>query len=636
MTTAEFLGLPPIPSRAPLRTLRVALVCMPWASLDMPSMAISTLAPVARSLDFVEAVDTVYANIRWADHVHERTGGRIGSADYRRIVDGYYVATGEWVFSPALYGFEEPVGSPFHTAATSGGADLAAAAEMYRLSAGFVDRLADELVAGGYDIVGMTSTFDQNMPSLALARALKERAPDVITVMGGANCDDVQGTALHRNFGCLDYVVRGEGELVLPTLLRALAATVPGQHPPAPELSAIPGVCWRDADGATTANPQPRSVVPVDAIPEADLSGYFDTFTAARSVADVEPKIQIEGGRGCWWGAKHHCTFCGLNGSLMAFRAKSSDRVLKEMENAVRRHQMLDVVFADNIMDMGYLRELLPRLAEQPWDLRLFFEIKSNLGMRQLKVLADAGVAQVQPGIESLSTHVLDLMRKGVTGWQNVRLLRDCRTVAVFPGWNLLYGFPGETESDYDEIIEQMPGLWHLTPPEGVYRAVLTRFSPFYDDASLGLENLGPSGLLKKVYRLPAEEVADISYIFESEPAGLGEPAAQRLRAAVDTWRGNHQGRRLVAVTEGDALRVVDERTTAPTEERITDPLLVATLLATWKGRSPAGVLREVTARGHRTTEEQVTEVLEEWRERRWLFREGGRYVALPTGLDHE
>ncbi|WP_151775383.1 RiPP maturation radical SAM C-methyltransferase [Streptomyces abyssomicinicus] len=636
MTTAEFLGLPHVSPRGRRRPLRVALVCMPWASLDMPSMAISTLAPVARALDFVETADTFYANIRWADHVHEHTGGRIGSEDYRRIVDGYYVATGEWVFSPALYGFEEPLDSPFHAAATGSGADLTAAAEMYRLSSGFVGRLADELVAGGYDVVGMTSTFDQNMPSLALARALKERSLRVVTVMGGANCDDVQGAALHRNFACLDYVVRGEGELVLPRLLDLLSRSDPDGSPPAADLAAVPGLCWRDPDEKSAVNEQPRAVVPMDSVPEADLSGYFDTFRAARSVAGVEPKVQIEGGRGCWWGEKHHCTFCGLNGSLMAFRAKSSDRVVREIENAVRAHHMLDVVFADNIMDMGYLRDLLPRLAEKPWDLRLFFEIKSNLGIGQLKVLAEAGVAQVQPGIESLSTHVLRLMRKGVTGWQNVRLLRDCRTVAVFPGWNFLYGFPGETEADYEEVVEQLPGLWHLTPPEGVYRAVLTRFSPFFDDPGLGLENLGPSGLLKKVYKLPADEVADISYVFESRPAGISESVAERLRAAVDTWRANHQGRRLVAVPEGGALRIVDERTTSASEERLEDPLLVAVFLATLKGRSASGVTREVTAQGHRTTEERVTALLEEWRARRWLFHEDGRYVALPTGLGHE
>ncbi|WP_051722556.1 RiPP maturation radical SAM C-methyltransferase [Streptomyces albus] len=636
MTTTEFLGLPEAPERGPVRTLRVALVCMPWAALDMPSMAVSTLAPVARALEEVSAADTVYANIRWADHVHEHTGGTIGSADYGRIVDGYYVATGEWIFSPALYGFEEPVGSAFHTAATGSGADLRAAVEMYRLSSGFVDALAGELVAGGYDLVGMTSTFDQNMPSLALARALKERAPHVVTVMGGANCDDVQGEALHRNFPFLDYVVRGEGESVFPALLRLLARTEPGAAPAAARLAAVPGLCWRDAGGRARANEQPSAGLPIDAVPEADLSGYFSTFRAARAVADVEPKIQLEGGRGCWWGEKHHCTFCGLNGSLMAFRAKSSDRVLAEIANAVREHQVLDVVFADNIMDMGYLRDLLPKLAEQPWDLRLFFEIKSNLGIRQLKGLADAGVTQVQPGIESLSTHVLKLMRKGVTGWQNVRLLRDSRTVAVFPGWNLLYGFPGETEADYEQIIGQLPGLWHLTPPEGVYRAVLTRFSPFYNDPGLGLENLGPSGLLQKVYRLPAEEVADIGYVFESRPAGISEEVADRLRSAVDTWRAHHRGRRLVALPEGDTLRIVDERDRTPVQEVLDTPLAVAAFRATLKGRSAAGVTREVTARGLRATEDRVTALLEEWRERRWLFREDGRYVALTTGLGHE
>ncbi|QSB17014.1 cobalamin-dependent protein [Natronosporangium hydrolyticum] len=193
--------------------LRVVLVCMPWALLDMPSLAVSTLVPVATETAKTAQVDVVYANLRWCDYLTERTGGRIGAAQYQQVVEGYYHALGEWIFSPALYGADDPMDTPFYLTARANGADLDDACEMYRLAPGFVMALATELVDAGYDVVGLTSTFDQNMPSLALARAVKERSPRVITVMGGANCDDEQGAALHRSFPAVDFVVRGEGEL---------------------------------------------------------------------------------------------------------------------------------------------------------------------------------------------------------------------------------------------------------------------------------------------------------------------------------------------------------------------------------------------------------------------------------------
>jgi hypothetical protein len=61
--------------------------------------------------------------------------------------------------------------------------------------------------------------------------------------------------------------------------------------------------------------------------------------------------------------------------------------------------------------------------AELP-GLRLSYEEKSNLTRRKVKALVEAGVREVQLGIEALSTGLLRLMSKGVTAAQNVAALR--------------------------------------------------------------------------------------------------------------------------------------------------------------------------------------------------------------------
>ena len=68
---------------------------------------------------------------------------------------------------------------------------------------------------------------------------------------------------------------------------------------------------------------------------------------------------------------------------------------------------------------------LLPRIIDSGYDLRLHIEIKANMRRSQLRTLAEAGMIYVQPGIESLNSRVLGLMDKGVSGCQNVRMLRD-------------------------------------------------------------------------------------------------------------------------------------------------------------------------------------------------------------------
>lgn len=613
------------------RQLRVVLVCMPWLGLHLPSLALSTLAPLGRSQDCVSRLDVRYANLEWAEFVHSATGGRIGSREYLEISESDFSAIGEWIFSGSLYDEADPGRTEYYQSLSAGGRDMTEAARMYRLAISFVARLADEL-SSDYDIVGCTSTFVQNVPSLALAQAVKRRAPEVTVVFGGANCDEEQGAAMHRNFPFIDYVVRGEAEVAFPQLLSLIAeeqgATAAG----------IAGLCWRYGPDSV-ANPMPGSGVSMDVVPEPAYDEYFTAFDSSTVCADVVPRIVLEGARGCWWGQKHHCTFCGLNNSLMPFRAKEPDRVFAELQRAVTAHQVLDVVFADNILDQRYVRELLPRLGDLGWDLRIFFEVKANQVYSQIELMARAGVIRVQPGIESFSTNVLKLMRKGVTGWQNVRFLRDCRTLGIDPMWNLLYGFPGETDDDYQPMVSQLPNLIHLKPPQGACRVSLTRFSPFFDDPSLGMRNLGPERSYLQVYRLPEKEVADLIYLFRSPHAGVGDALAEQLEANVGTWMADGGGRSLAAVPDGagtagePGLVLVDERDARRVKEYILPPSAARAYRALLKGRSATGLATALASDPLAGAPGPMTDLLAHWAEAGLVYQDGDYYVALATGL---
>jgi hypothetical protein len=154
----------------------------------------------------------------------------------------------------------------------------------------------------------------------------------------------------------------------------------------------------------------------------------------------------METARGCWWGERQHCTFCGLNGATMAFRSKTPDRVVSEIRFLCERHGVGTFSIVDDILDMRYFRTVLPRLADAKLGIEFFWEVKANLTNVHVRQLRDAGVLLIQPGIESLSDHVLKLMRKGTTAFRNIELMKWCREYGVKPYWNLLYGFPGETD----------------------------------------------------------------------------------------------------------------------------------------------------------------------------------------------
>jgi radical SAM superfamily enzyme YgiQ (UPF0313 family) len=81
----------------------------------------------------------------------------------------------------------------------------------------------------------------------------------------------------------------------------------------------------------------------------------------------VEPKLVIESSRGCWWGHKHYCTFCGLNGSLMTFRSKHPDAFFAEITELANRHRILDMIVVDNIMDMRICPRCCPTSSRPMW-----------------------------------------------------------------------------------------------------------------------------------------------------------------------------------------------------------------------------------------------------------------------------
>lgn len=207
------------------------------------------------------------------------------------------------------------------------------------------------------------------------------------------------------------------------------------------------------------------------------------------------------------------------------------------MRRAIERYQTLDIIMIDNIIDMKYFKGLLPHIAASGWDLRIHYEVKSNLTREQIQTLKAAGIVHVQPGIENLSSRVLKQMRKGVSGSQNVQVLRDCEEHGLTVAWNFLYGFPGEEAQDYIGIIEQLPALVHLQPTTGARRIAIERFSPNFADPSLGFGDQRPAAFYAYVYALPEHELMDLAYLFDTVSLGLTGEVEVRLERAVARWK---------------------------------------------------------------------------------------------------
>jgi ribosomal peptide maturation radical SAM protein 1 len=530
----------------------VCLVNMPYASLNRPSLALGLLKAVLEREGISTAVE--YANLWLAEEI----GLSLFHLPSQFPKD---FLAGEWTFAAAAFreapraGDEEYLEriAACHTSVPGYHRNAAEAVRLVadlralrRSASGFIDRAAERVLATGARIVGCTSTFEQHTASLALLRRVRELDPTVITLLGGANCEGVMGRTTHRSFPWVDYVVAGEADALIAGLCRRLLDE--GREIPAEELAAgIYGPAHRHARLSLSEAPKPV-FEDLDSLPVPDFADYFRALGGSRFAAAVRTGLPLETSRGCWWGAVRHCTFCGLNGSSMAFRSKSPGRVQEEIVELERRHGISRFETVDNILDMTYFQTLLPTLAADGGDRRkIFYEVKANLRRSQVEMLRRAGILWLQPGIESLHSSVLELIDKGVQAWQNVQLLKASRELGVRLSWNFLWGFPGESDDWYAEMAAWLPALEHLQPPSGVIRVRYDRFSPYHQRPGKYGLSLAPASAAAHVYPLPRPELLDLTYYFTDEGrpdvfSGVGgaimaaRPAVQAIQALVRSW----------------------------------------------------------------------------------------------------
>ncbi|RYY26912.1 MAG: RiPP maturation radical SAM protein 1 [Sphingomonadales bacterium] len=511
------------------RLVDMIFVSMPYAAIERPSLALGTLA-AALAREGVTA-HTIHGNMMFAE--------RIGAAHYETFNSSdITMQMGEWTFSEAAFGSFGDVEAYIELLTGVGmpGDSLRNALLSARVIANaFVADLAAEIVAKRPRMLGCSSVFQQNCASLALLRQVRALDPGIITLLGGANCEGQMGIATHRHYPWVDYVVSGEADHLLAGLCHQIIAQ--GRDVPVEELAygVIGPRCRSDGEDLVRQEPPRALINNLDELPIPDFDDYFDQLALSPLRKSILPGLPVETSRGCWWGAKHHCTFCGLNGAGLAFRAKSEARAKEEILALGERYHLNRFMTVDNILDLKYFRNLLPDLADN-YDNLFFYETKANLTRAQVELLSRAGVRWIQPGIEALHDGLLKLLKKGCSAAINVQLLKWAYNNGIWVMWNHLHGAPGEDYEWYEKVAELLPKLAHLQPPLGGSMTPIRfdRFSPYFDNAaSFGLR-LEPYPAYSHVYPLPIEQIADQAYFFRD--ATPPDPVPVALAVNMFVW----------------------------------------------------------------------------------------------------
>lgn len=489
----------------------------------------------------------------------------------------------------------------------------------------------DRIQGSNADVVGFSIGFDaQRLPSAALARVLKRKLPDIKTVAGGTACDGVMGQQLLKWFPDFDAVCSGEAdETIIKIVHRLLGQT----------SVSVPGTRFRGHDESVLekeADVEDHLISSTLDLPTPNYKGFFEQAEeSSQQEVAVYRTVMYEGSRGCWYGLKNHCTFCGIRPVDFPYRITTARHFLKGMQELQRDYDPDLIYLTDAILSREAFSEVLPALSDMrragELKAKIFAETKSNLTPQEVHALALANVSVIQPGIETFLSSSLRRMRKGATGIQQIALLKWCRAFGVTPIYSLLIGIPGETETEQFQLADICSLLRHLPPPLGTNKLGIHRFSPYFDNPSAyGIERIMPFDYQRLIYRLPDNELLSLCYEFNHtqrayEQMPTGE-AANLIKEEVLIWREHFASTKLMQLSQGERvliLREKEKKSTVLTFEGAAAFVLENT-------HHPSG-LQRLLAEGSDFSQREIEEAISDLRDLELLIYLDNRYLNLAV-----
>ena len=300
------------------------------------------------------------------------------------------------------------------------------------------------------DIVGVTSTTENRFQSFKLVKLAKEAHPKALTVMGGPHASMAAEDAL-AHIPALDLVVRGEGELTVLDLCRALErrSDING-------ITHIAGISYR-VDGRVVSNP-PRSSIPnLDSLPFPAF--HLVPFEKYNFKIDVPghgtlQAVNIMTSRGC----PFNCNFCAtpINWGRKV-RVRSPANVIQEIEFHVQNRGAQVVYFYDDTFNVSAKRvqEVCDLILEKK--LPIFWQCEIRLDLMTKPLLArmkEAGLFYVSFGVEAGSERVRNtIIDKKIKVEDFHNLIAWCKELDIIPNAFFIFSHPTETWEEAQETI---------------------------------------------------------------------------------------------------------------------------------------------------------------------------------------
>ncbi len=273
-----------------------------------------------------------------------------------------------------------------------------------------------------------------------------------------------------------DYVVPGEGELVLERLLSGHLA---------PD-----GVVYRDAaTGAVVRTPAAPQIADLDSLawPDRERVDIHRYLTAWRERHGLG-SISLITARGC----PYSCRWCSHSTYGKTHRRRSYAGVADEAEWILNRYAPEMLWYADDVFTIhhGWTLKYAAELKRR--GIRIPFECitrADRLNPQMADALAEMGCFRIWIGSESGSQRVLDAMQRGVRVEQVQDSVSLVQQRGIQAGMFLMWGYEGEQIEDIEATVQHVkqcrPDVFLTTVSYPI------KGTGYYDDVRHNLVRIG-------------------------------------------------------------------------------------------------------------------------------------------------
>jgi anaerobic magnesium-protoporphyrin IX monomethyl ester cyclase len=334
---------------------------------------------------------------------------------------------------------------------------------------------AERLAAAGAPVVGFSVNSSSRLMSQHLNRLMKTHNPKVITIFGGPDCFRAYHGLTFMNDPDIDGICTLEGDRALPALVDIIDRGDFGKY-------AIKGFVIRDGEtGRLLDGEDPEVIMELDKVPFPDYSW------ADLGQYNIRNRLTLMLSRGCI----NRCSFCSEGVNFKKYRYRSAVNIISEIKQHLR---MLGdppgvcITFNDSLIN-GNMKEFvgLCDLIKQEglrfsWGGMALF--RKEMTRKVIAKMRQAGCIELTWGLEAGNDHVLQLMRKRFDVALAERIIRDCFAEGLKQYTNIIVGFPGETEADFQETAAFVAKTNRYFEAIGLPYMTLHRNSHVYENAS--------------------------------------------------------------------------------------------------------------------------------------------------------